>query len=411
MQTYTYYPPQPPKKSWNNKWTIGAALVGMCIVCTLCYGLGMEIGIFPDTAATQTAEAKREDEDKFATRTQVAIQATLITWTPTPSYTPTNTPSHTPTPTATFTPSNTPTASHTPTITPTFTATHTPTTTFTPSTTPTASNTPLPSLSFEEFGGFELDEPRESTTSTSYSYWNDAVGGIGLTSNIERKDYNPNDYLEVTTETMAGLEVIYGFNEESTNNQGDVLTAAYTHLYFDFLYDGVNYSGEIVLAGIEGNRDLLIDTLRDFIASISPQTSFAPDSSSNAFTSPLIRYVNTQQINVRSGPGTDSRVLGQLNYREEIEVLGTNQAGDWYQIRFDDGEGWVAVYLTSETLPLPATTVSIPTPVILGVSCGGASRCTEMTSCEQAYACLQAGYTGLDRDRDGVPCEDICPGG
>ncbi|MCZ7545009.1 MAG: excalibur calcium-binding domain-containing protein [Anaerolineae bacterium] len=34
-----------------------------------------------------------------------------------------------------------------------------------------------------------------------------------------------------------------------------------------------------------------------------------------------------------------------------------------------------------------------------------------MTSCEEAYACLNAGNRDLDRDGDGVPCESICPGG
>lgn len=37
--------------------------------------------------------------------------------------------------------------------------------------------------------------------------------------------------------------------------------------------------------------------------------------------------------------------------------------------------------------------------------------CARMTSCEQARACLRAGYNQFDRDGDGVPCEAICPGG
>lgn len=46
-----------------------------------------------------------------------------------------------------------------------------------------------------------------------------------------------------------------------------------------------------------------------------------------------------------------------------------------------------------------------------GVQCAGASKCSVMQSCEQAYACLRDGDSGLDRDGDGVPCESICPGG
>ncbi|WP_414706631.1 excalibur calcium-binding domain-containing protein [Psychrobacter sp. UBA3068] len=34
-----------------------------------------------------------------------------------------------------------------------------------------------------------------------------------------------------------------------------------------------------------------------------------------------------------------------------------------------------------------------------------------MASCEQAKLALECGNTRLDRDKDGVPCESICPGG
>ena len=37
--------------------------------------------------------------------------------------------------------------------------------------------------------------------------------------------------------------------------------------------------------------------------------------------------------------------------------------------------------------------------------------CTQMVSCEQAKQALKCGNTKLDRDKDGVPCESICPGG
>lgn len=38
--------------------------------------------------------------------------------------------------------------------------------------------------------------------------------------------------------------------------------------------------------------------------------------------------------------------------------------------------------------------------------------CSKMSSCEEAYHQLNVcGYQRLDRDKDGVPCESICPGG
>jgi len=37
--------------------------------------------------------------------------------------------------------------------------------------------------------------------------------------------------------------------------------------------------------------------------------------------------------------------------------------------------------------------------------------CGQMANCEQAKQALKCGNTRLDRDKDGVPCESICPGG
>lgn len=39
------------------------------------------------------------------------------------------------------------------------------------------------------------------------------------------------------------------------------------------------------------------------------------------------------------------------------------------------------------------------------------SVCGQMANCEQAKQALKCGNTRLDRDKDGVPCESICPGG
>ena len=47
-----------------------------------------------------------------------------------------------------------------------------------------------------------------------------------------------------------------------------------------------------------------------------------------------------------------------------------------------------------------------------GSQCKGLpSTCGQMANCEQAKQALKCGNTRLDRDKDGVPCETICPGG
>jgi len=45
-------------------------------------------------------------------------------------------------------------------------------------------------------------------------------------------------------------------------------------------------------------------------------------------------------------------------------------------------------------------------------SCSPKKTCGQMSSCEEAYYHLNVcGNKSLDRDKDGVPCESICPGG
>lgn len=47
-----------------------------------------------------------------------------------------------------------------------------------------------------------------------------------------------------------------------------------------------------------------------------------------------------------------------------------------------------------------------------GTQCKGLPRvCTQMSSCERAKQALKCGNKRLDRDKDGVPCESICPRG
>lgn len=63
---------------------------------------------------------------------------------------------------------------------------------------------------------------------------------------------------------------------------------------------------------------------------------------------------------------------------------------------------------------VPATRVplALPTDPPLvpagGGACPGMSYTCSQLTCQQAYACLAAGNTSLDRDRDGVPCETQC---
>ncbi len=65
-----------------------------------------------------------------------------------------------------------------------------------------------------------------------------------------------------------------------------------------------------------------------------------------------------QQVNIRSGPGTDFNSLGTLNPQDVVKLTGKDSGGVWLQIEFaggPDGKGWVtAAYVqTSATADLP----------------------------------------------------------
>ncbi|HEY2979783.1 MAG TPA: SH3 domain-containing protein [Anaerolineales bacterium] len=73
--------------------------------------------------------------------------------------------------------------------------------------------------------------------------------------------------------------------------------------------------------------------------------------------------VATQQINVRSGPGTDFNSLGTINAQDVVTLTGKNASGTWLQIEFaagPDGKGWVnAAFVQAtgvEELPIIAET-------------------------------------------------------
>lgn len=67
----------------------------------------------------------------------------------------------------------------------------------------------------------------------------------------------------------------------------------------------------------------------------------------------------------------------------------------------------------TKTPPLPSAT-SAPLQVQQQsiYQCNCSKTCPQMASCEEAYYQLnQCGCSKRDGDSDGVPCEDICPGG
>lgn len=146
-------------------------------------------------------------------------------------------------------------------------------------------------------------------------------------------------------------------------------------------------------------------------------------------------YVKSRTARVRAEANTTSTVVVTLRSKTPIVILevvdGTKVSGStiWYRIDVNGKTGYIHSSLVTSTAPTTPSTSSssgqqspnpqsTPAPLVeqpvappsSGVSCNGATTCSQMASCDQARACLAAGRTSLDRDHDGIPCESICGG-
>lgn len=77
-----------------------------------------------------------------------------------------------------------------------------------------------------------------------------------------------------------------------------------------------------------------------------------------------------QGVNVRRGPGTNfNPPLGALPAGESTEILARNPQGDWFKVRFYNGDGWVLGSLVTVSGDISDLTVDpgpptpVPTPV------------------------------------------------
>jgi hypothetical protein len=142
-------------------------------------------------------------------------------------------------------------------------------------------------------------------------------------------------------------------------------------------------------------------------------------------------------VNLRGGPGTSYPITGSLAGGQTTRAKGQNN--NWLYLGNDQ---WVAAWVVTVTgevntlpmqpaPPLPTSSTSgssggntggdggggvqpvQPTlPPAPAFVCNCSKTCPQMASCEEAYFQLQqCGCTKRDGDSDGVPCEDICPGG
>lgn len=133
--------------------------------------------------------------------------------------------------------------------------------------------------------------------------------------------------------------------------------------------------------------------------------------------------VSDSKVNVRTCGSTACEIVAELGTGTELRVVGTEN--EWHEIILEGGQtAYIAAWLTSQirrpdsqmtavpTLRSRPSVRATPTAIPAGLLCPSMNySCRQFATCEQAYACLEAGNRDLDRDNDGVPCESLCPGG
>ena len=225
----------------------------------------------------------------------------------------------TPTSTVTNTPTNTPTPTHTPTPTYTPTITLTPTPTFTP--TPTLTPTPLPpATNFEE-------------VRSAYTGDKDVFG---------RRFTGKNVYVKGRISRLTKRNSFY----EIEFRDGSLLDVT-CHAPLNTRMTRISVGSVVIVFGradldynVFSDDDLLIKNCGVVIASeeaaraSSSQATPTPQSAQATF------IVDTENVNVRAGPGVNHEVIGVLKKGQSFIITGMNEQKSWLRFRFEGREGW-----------------------------------------------------------------------
>ncbi len=75
--------------------------------------------------------------------------------------------------------------------------------------------------------------------------------------------------------------------------------------------------------------------------------TLTPTSTATDTPIPPLAEVTGTTVNLRSGPGTEFTVIGQVRRGFELKVIARNAAGDWVQIETSQGFAWIYVALTN----------------------------------------------------------------
>ena len=100
-------------------------------------------------------------------------------------------------------------------------------------------------------------------------------------------------------------------------------------------------------------------------SSPSAQPSATQDPPTVTSTPVPLTVTATQNVNVRSGPGTNFSVVGKLQQGESALLKGKSENGEWWQVAYpsEQERGWVASqFATVSDSTISVAVIQIPTP-------------------------------------------------
>lgn len=100
------------------------------------------------------------------------------------------------------------------------------------------------------------------------------------------------------------------------------------------------------------------------VPTVAPPTPPPPTPEPTPVPAPQASFtVTSATLNVRSGPGTNYGVIGQIRQGQTFPITGKNPAGSWWQFDYNGRPGWVSgqlVRVTNAELVQVATNIPAP---------------------------------------------------
>jgi uncharacterized protein YraI len=129
--------------------------------------------------------------------------------------------------------------------------------------------------------------------------------------------------------------------------------------------------GEEQASGWAASEDLALLGEAETLPVEAPEAIAGSSQPAKPGQNPLVGRVVADRLNVRSGPGLDQALLGQVTGDDTLTLIGRSEQGEWLAVNWAPGTGWVAAQYVApdeDASDLPVLAVDITpasTPPVL----------------------------------------------